>query len=154
MASKKQLQPILIDGQKFVPTREAEAVLAISKVTLLSWARRDMTNNIVITLPNGLRFIRYPRFVGDQKAPLFWTIENVTRPALLRGFAAMPQDERRIAASKGGRQAQLNGTAHRFSSIEEARWAGKKGGRKVSENRERMRELRRQTRLRHQNEKP
>lgn len=44
-----------------------------------------------------------------------------------RGFASMDADRRREIAAKGGRSAQLKGTAHRFTS-ESARTAGQKGG--------------------------
>jgi general stress protein YciG len=47
-----------------------------------------------------------------------------------------PAKQREIA-SKGGRAAHQKGTAHEFSS-EEARAAGRKGGEKVSQNREHM----------------
>jgi general stress protein YciG len=45
-----------------------------------------------------------------------------------RGFASLTPERRREVASKGGRHAQQNGTAHRFTS-DEARIAGTKGGR-------------------------
>jgi general stress protein YciG len=57
-----------------------------------------------------------------------------------RGFASMPDEMQREIASKGGKAAHAKGTAHQFTS-EEAREAGKKGGRKVSENREHMAEI-------------
>ena len=44
-----------------------------------------------------------------------------------RGFAAMDPAIQKEIASKGGRAAHAQGTAHRFTS-EEARLAGKKGG--------------------------
>jgi len=40
-----------------------------------------------------------------------------------RGFAAMSPEQQRAIASKGGREAHRQGTAHEFSS-EEARAAG------------------------------
>ena len=43
-------------------------------------------------------------------------------------------------ASKGGRAAHANGTAHQFSS-EEAREAGRLGGRTVSQDREHMADI-------------
>jgi uncharacterized protein len=45
-----------------------------------------------------------------------------------RGFAAMDRQRVREIASKGGEAAHKAGTAHQFTS-EEARVAGKKGGR-------------------------
>lgn len=45
-----------------------------------------------------------------------------------RGFAAMSPNKQREIASKGGRAAHRRGTAHEFTS-EEAREAGRKGGR-------------------------
>jgi len=50
-----------------------------------------------------------------------------TAPKQRRGFAAMDREKVREIASKGGKQAHIQGTAHQFSS-EEARAAGSKGG--------------------------
>jgi general stress protein YciG len=44
-----------------------------------------------------------------------------------RGFASMDEDKQREIASKGGKAAHEQGTAHEFDS-EEAREAGRKGG--------------------------
>lgn len=44
-----------------------------------------------------------------------------------RGFAAMDAEEQRRIASKGGRAAHEQGTAHEWDS-EEAKQAGQKGG--------------------------
>ncbi len=57
-----------------------------------------------------------------------------------RGFAAMDQEKQKAIASKGGRAAHEKGTAHEFSS-EEAAAAGRKGGEKVSRNRQHMAEI-------------
>lgn len=54
-----------------------------------------------------------------------------------RGFAAMDPDRQRKIASEGGRAAHRQGVAHEWSR-EEAREAGRKGGQKVSQNREHM----------------
>jgi general stress protein YciG len=47
-----------------------------------------------------------------------------------RGFAAMDQSKQRVIASKGGKTAHERGTAHKWT-VEEAREAGRKGGRAV-----------------------
>lgn len=44
-----------------------------------------------------------------------------------QGFASMPKDRQKEIASKGGRAAHQQGTAHEWDS-EEARAAGRKGG--------------------------
>ena len=49
----------------------------------------------------------------------------------------MDEERRRDVARMGGRAAHQKGTAHEFSP-EEAREAGRKGGRAVSQNREHM----------------
>ena len=54
-----------------------------------------------------------------------------------RGFASMDAAKQRSIASRGGRAAHEQGTAHEFSS-EEARAAGRKGGEAVSANRAHM----------------
>jgi len=46
-----------------------------------------------------------------------------------RGFASMDPEERRKIASIGGTEAHARGTAHEWTS-DEAREAGRKGGRK------------------------
>ena len=57
-----------------------------------------------------------------------------------RGFAAMDEQRQREIAAMGGRAAHEKGTAHRFDS-QEAREAGRKGGEKVSQDREHMAEI-------------
>jgi hypothetical protein len=54
-----------------------------------------------------------------------------------RGFASMDRERQREIARKGGRAAHEKGTAHQFTS-DEARAAGRKGGERVSANREHM----------------
>ena len=44
-----------------------------------------------------------------------------------RGFASMDREKQRAIASKGGRAAHVQGTAHEWNS-DEARAAGRKGG--------------------------
>jgi uncharacterized protein len=46
-----------------------------------------------------------------------------------RGFASMSEEKRKEIARKGGKAAHEKGTAHEFTS-EEAREAGKKGGKR------------------------
>lgn len=60
--------------------------------------------------------------VTDESAP-----DTTPRPKARRGFAAMDPAKVREIASKGGKAAHEQGTAHQFTS-EEARAAGKKGG--------------------------
>ena len=62
--------------------------------------------------------------------------EGVTRKER-RGFASMSPEKQREIASKGGRAAHEKGTAHEFTA-DEARAAGRKGGERVSSNREHM----------------
>jgi len=57
-----------------------------------------------------------------------------------RGFASMDQEKQREIASKGGKAAHEKGSAHEFTS-EEAREAGRKGGQKVSQDREHMSQI-------------
>jgi uncharacterized protein len=57
-----------------------------------------------------------------------------------RGFAAMEPGKQRQIAEKGGRAAHAKGTAHEFSS-DEAREAGRKGGQRVSRDRNHMAEI-------------
>lgn len=57
-----------------------------------------------------------------------------------RGFASMDPERQRQIAREGGKAAHLKGTAHEFTS-EEARNAGRKGGERVSQDREHMAEI-------------
>jgi uncharacterized protein len=54
-----------------------------------------------------------------------------------RGFASMDPEKKRMIASKGGKAAHEKGTAHEFTP-DEARAAGRKGGERVSQNRDHM----------------
>ena len=54
-----------------------------------------------------------------------------------RGFASMDREKQREIARKGGRAAHEKGTAHEFTS-DEARAAGRKGGERVSADRDHM----------------
>jgi general stress protein YciG len=51
-----------------------------------------------------------------------------------RGFAAMDPRKQREIASRGGKKAHAKGRAHEFNS-EEARRAGKKGGKSIARDR-------------------
>jgi len=53
------------------------------------------------------------------------------------GFAAMDPDKQREIASKGGKAAHAEGSAHEFTP-DEARAAGSKGGKTISANKEHM----------------
>lgn len=57
-----------------------------------------------------------------------------------RGFAAMDPERQREVARRGGRAAHAKGTAHQFTT-EEAREAGRKGGKKIATDREHMRAI-------------
>ena len=48
--------------------------------------------------------------------------------AARRGFAALSPEARRAVSAAGGKAAHEKGTAHRYAAGEEARVAGKKGG--------------------------
>lgn len=61
---------------------------------------------------------------GDAKPPSTRPAPPIRRP---RGFAAMDPAKVREIASKGGRAAHAQGTAHQFTT-EEARVAGRRGG--------------------------
>ena len=57
-----------------------------------------------------------------------------------KGFASMSPEKQREIARKGGQAAHKKGTAHEFSS-HEARAAGRKGGQRVSTNKNHMAEI-------------
>jgi general stress protein YciG len=57
-----------------------------------------------------------------------------------RGFGGMTDEQKSKISSKGGKTSHANGTAHVFDS-EEARVAGRKGGKSVSKDREHMAEI-------------
>lgn len=66
--------------------------------------------------------------------------ELTTPTKRLRGFAAMSAEKMREIASLGGRTAHAVGHAHRFS-VDEAREAGREGGRRISQDRAHMAEI-------------
>lgn len=53
------------------------------------------------------------------------------------GFAAMDPEQQRTIAKKGGKAAHEQGVAHEWNQ-DQAREAGKKGGQKISQNKEHM----------------
>ncbi len=63
-------------------------------------------------------------------------MESETKTAT-RGFASMDAHKQKEIARKGGKAAHEKGTAHEFTT-DEARAAGRKGGERVSANREHM----------------
>ena len=64
-------------------------------------------------------------------------MQSATSRTANRGFASMDAHKQREIARKGGRAAHQKGTAHEFTR-DEARAAGRKGGERVSANREHM----------------
>lgn len=66
--------------------------------------------------------------------------ENTATSTRNRGFASMDAERQREIARKGGRAAHEKGKAHEFTT-DEARSAGRKGGEKVSVNRQHMAEI-------------
>ena len=64
-------------------------------------------------------------------------MDTQQEPKQKRGFAAMSQEARRAAQSKGGRAGHASGKAHTFDS-DEAKRAGRRGGTRISEDREHM----------------
>lgn len=75
-----------------------------------------------------------PRPVGGE------TLSVSAEAGAKRGFAALDPKRLHGIASKGGRAAHAQGTAHQFSP-EEAREAGRLGGRTVSQNRAHMADI-------------
>jgi general stress protein YciG len=55
------------------------------------------------------------------------SVNGAEKPPSRRGFAGMDRAQVRALASRGGKAAHEQGTAHEFTS-EEARAAGRKGG--------------------------
>jgi general stress protein YciG len=68
------------------------------------------------------------------------TETNTQERKVTKGFASMDPERQREIARRGGRAAHASGHAHRFSP-DEARAAGRKGGKSVSQNREHMAEI-------------
>jgi len=62
------------------------------------------------------------------------------RPKRKQGFALLAPDQKRAVAQQGGKTAQANGTAYKWTS-ETARLAGKKGGSTIGRDREHMRAI-------------
>lgn len=58
-----------------------------------------------------------------------------------RGFAGMTPEEHLEICRNGGRAAHKQGVAHRFGEGDEARRAGRKGGKKTASDPEHMAEI-------------
>ena len=63
--------------------------------------------------------------------------KSTDSPPRRKGFAGMDTSMQRAISSKGGKAAHAKGKAHEFTA-DEAREAGRKGGRSVSQNKEHM----------------
>jgi uncharacterized protein len=74
----------------------------------------------------------------DEKERNYLMIESkeTRRVKSGKGFASMTPEKKREIASKGGKAAHANGTAHKWTS-EEAQAAGRKGG-QISRKRRRV----------------
>lgn len=66
--------------------------------------------------------------MDDLNKDLNTAIDSAIKPKKPRGFAAMSKEAVAAIASKGGKAAHAQGTAHEFNA-DEAREAGRKGGR-------------------------
>ena len=66
--------------------------------------------------------------------------ENQNPSPSRRGFAGMDAAKQREISSKGGKAAHEKGTAHEFTT-DEAREAGRKGGQRVSQDRQHMAQI-------------
>lgn len=73
----------------------------------------------------------FSALIGQSNSKI--TQDSRNRKSGQQGFASMSRDKQRQIASKGGRAAHQQGTAHEWSS-EEAREAGRKGGLSKKEN--------------------
>lgn len=65
---------------------------------------------------------------------------TIAPPGQARGFSKLSKEDQRAIASRGGRAAHERGTAHEWTP-EEAKKAGREGGKKVSQDREHMRAI-------------
>jgi general stress protein YciG len=88
------------------------------------------------TLSDSDHAVSEPRPFGGETL----SISAATGAGAKRGFAAMDPKRLQEIASKGGRAAHAQGRAHQFSS-EEAREAGSRGGRAVSQDRAHMADI-------------
>jgi hypothetical protein len=138
------MRSVLIHEEIFIATPDAAQTLGIKSVTLRNWAARDKQANVIITLHNGLRFIRRPRYEGDPHPPLFWCVAGVIVPKPVHGFAAMSKEQ--VSAAQGKALETRRREKYRLvyksdASREASREGGRKGGLKVSQDREHMREI-------------
>jgi general stress protein YciG len=81
-----------------------------------------------------------PQTVPQNAAPMASApapAATAARTKARRGFAVMDKTRQREIASAGGRAAHARGNAHEFTS-DEAREAGRKGGRSVSNDKVHM----------------
>lgn len=68
---ERQAQPITIDGQRYLCTVEASAIVGCKPDWLRKLAARHAGDGLHTT-PQGYVFIRRPRQKKDQKAPIYW----------------------------------------------------------------------------------
>jgi hypothetical protein len=73
---ERMAQPVIVDGVRFVCTRDASAICGISMSHLRHLAA-TMPGDGIHTLPNGLTFLRQSRCKTDLRSPLYWREDSL-----------------------------------------------------------------------------
>lgn len=74
-------QPVVVDGVTFYIASEAAYRTGYSAERLRALCQNVKGNGVVLTTPNGVRFIRLPRHDGDQRAPIYIDVTSVNQKA-------------------------------------------------------------------------
>src|SRR4051812_48129962 len=76
-ARARLAEPRAINGEVFHSTRDAARHCGYSMVRLQCWVRYTPGNDAVLTLPNGIRFIRIARGIDDRRPPIYFDLQSL-----------------------------------------------------------------------------
>lgn len=71
-AKERLRQPQVINGETFICAADLERAVGIDRCTVRNLVRLAPGENMVLTAPCGIRFIRVPRHRGDERPPMYF----------------------------------------------------------------------------------
>jgi hypothetical protein len=71
--------PITVDGTTFYAVQETIRLTGWSGPSLRKFVRDTAGDNVLLTAPNGTRFVRRPRHRTDTRSPLYFDVDSVPK---------------------------------------------------------------------------
>jgi len=79
VARARLAEPRVVNGEVFRSTRDAAEHSGYSMVRLQFWVRNVPGESVVLTTPNGIRFVRIPRGIDDRRPPIYFDLSSLPR---------------------------------------------------------------------------